>query len=120
MRKILLIEDDQFIKDIYIQMLTPFFEVDAAEDGKTAYGKIIKNTYDLILLDMYLPIMDGKPVFELLEKNFPNKYKDKIVFMTNDDSEQTIKYFNGSGIKYLIKSALNQEEFVKKVKGYIG
>lgn len=57
MRKILLVEDDQFIKDIYIEMLTPFFEVDDAEDGKTAYGKITKNSYDLILLDMYLPKM---------------------------------------------------------------
>lgn len=120
MQKILLVEDDKFIRDIYIQMLTPFFEVDISEDGEIAYDKITKNPYDLILLDMFLPRLDGKLVYERLEKNFPNKYKEKIIFMTNDDSEQTIAYFNSLKIKYLIKSTLNPEEFLEKIKSYIG
>ena len=99
-------------------MLTPLYEVDIAQDGEIAYKKITKNPYDLILLDMFLPKLDGKQVYEQLEKNFPDKYKGKIVFMTNDDSQQTIAYFNSSGIKYLIKSTLNPEEFVNKVKTY--
>lgn len=118
MRRILLVEDDPFMKNIYLEMLSSMYEVDTAEDGEIAYEKITKNPYNLILLDMFLPKLDGKQVFEQLEKNFPNQYKGKIVFMTNDDSEQTIKYFNSSGIKYLIKSTLNPEEFVNKVKSY--
>lgn len=116
---ILLVEDDKFLRDIYVQMLAPSYEVDTAEDGEIAYDKITKNPYDLILLDMFLPKLDGKLVFEQLEKNFPDQYKKKIVFMTNDDSEQTITYFNSTGIKYLIKSTLNPEEFVNKVKSYL-
>lgn len=119
MKKILLVEDDQFMRDIYVQMLTPFFKVDIAEDGEIAYEKITKNSYDLILLDIFLPKLDGKKVFEQLEKNFPNQYKEKIVFMTNDDSEQTAAYFNNSGIKYLIKSSLNPEQFLEKINNYL-
>jgi DNA-binding response OmpR family regulator len=119
MKKILLVEDDQFLRDIYLQMLSSLFEVDTAEAGDIAYDKITKNTYDLILLDMFLPNLDGKQVFEKLELNFQNKYNDKIVFMTNDDSEQTNKYFTEKGIKYFIKSSLNPEEFVTKVKSFL-
>lgn len=119
MQKILLVEDDQFLRDIYLQMLTPLYAVEYAQDGEAAYEKITKNTYNLILLDIFLPKMDGKLVFEQLERNFPNKYKVKIVFMTNDDSEQTINYFNSSGIKYLIKSTLNPEQFLEKINNYL-
>lgn len=118
MQKILLVEDDQFIRDIYLKMLTGIYEVDSAEDGETAYDKITKNPYDLILLDMFLPKLDGNLVFEKLEKEFPDKYKSKIVFLTNDDSEKTLKYFKENNLKYLIKSTLNPEEFVNKVKTY--
>lgn len=119
MNKILLIEDDQFLRDIYVQMLSPIYTVDTAEDGEVAYEKISKNTYDLILLDMFMPKLDGKQVFEQLEKNFPNKYNNKIVFMTNNDSEQTSKYFKEKNIKYFIKSTLNPEEFVSKIQEYL-
>jgi CheY-like chemotaxis protein len=119
MQKILLVEDDQFMKNIYLEMLSSIYDVDAVEDGESAYKKITKDPYDLILLDMFLPKMDGKMVFEQLEKNFPNQYKKKIVFMTNDDSEQTASYFNSSGIKYLIKSTLDPEQFLEKINNYL-
>lgn len=118
MQKILLVEDDKFLRDIYYQMLSPIYEVDTSEDGETAYEKITKNTFDLILLDMFLPKLDGKQVFEKLQENFQDKYNSKIVFMTNDDSEQTAGYFNNFGVKYFIKSTLNPEEFVNKVNTY--
>lgn len=119
MQKILLVEDDKFLRNIYIQMLSSLYEVDTAEDGETAYEDITKNSYDLILLDMFLPKLDGKQVYAQLEKNFPNRFKNKVVFMTNDDSQQTVSYFNTLGIKYLIKSTFNPGEFVNKIKSYL-
>jgi DNA-binding response OmpR family regulator len=68
---------------------------------------------------MFLPKIDGKQVYEKLEKNFPNQYKNKIVFMTNDDSEQTATYFKNLGIEYLIKSTLNPGQFLEKINNYL-
>ena len=119
MQNILLVEDDQFLRKIYVEMLSSIFTVSMAEDGEIAYDKITKNPYDLILLEMYLPKLDGIKVFEKVQENFPDKYKSKIVFMTNDNSEQATKYFINSGLRYFIKSALNPEEFVNKVKSYL-
>ena len=37
MQKILLVEDDQFMKSIYLKMLSSIYELDSADDGETAY-----------------------------------------------------------------------------------
>jgi CheY-like chemotaxis protein len=58
--KILLVEDTEdnrllikaFLKDSSV-------ELDEAEDGKTAFEKFKKNVYDLVLMDMQMPVMDG-------------------------------------------------------------
>jgi len=118
MKIILLVEDDKFLRDIYFQMLSPVFNVETAEDGEVAFDKITKNTYDLIFLDMFLPKMDGKVVLEKIKLGFPDKNISNIVFMTNDDSEQTNIYFKDKEIRYFIKSTLNPAEFVTKVKSY--
>jgi DNA-binding response OmpR family regulator len=118
MQKILLVEDDQFLRKIYIDMLSSEFSVTTAEDGLTAYDTIIEKPFDLILLDMYLPKLDGKTIFEQLEKNFPNQYKNKIVFLTNDESTGTVDFFKKNNLNYLIKSSLNPEQFVNKIKTF--
>lgn len=119
MKKILLVEDDQFIRDIYVQILSPIYKVEIDEDGEFAYEKIIKNEYDLILIDIFLPKSDGRKVFERLQKDFPEKYRTKIVFVTNDDSEDTILFFRDSRVNYIIKSTLNPEQFLEKISSYI-
>jgi DNA-binding response OmpR family regulator len=119
MKKVLLVEDDQFIRNIYIQMLSSHFSVDYCGDGLTGYKKATENNYDLILLDMYLPKMDGRKLYEQLEKNYPSKYKSKIIFLTNDDSEPTISFFKENKIEYIIKSSLNPDEFVKKIVSFL-
>jgi DNA-binding response OmpR family regulator len=119
MKKILLIEDDQFISDIYVEVLSPSFKVDIDVDGEFAYEKIIKNSYDLIILDILLPKIDGRQLFIELQKNYPEKFREKIVFVTNDDSEETIKFFNISCVKYLIKSNLSPKDFFDKISSYL-
>lgn len=119
MKKILLVEDDQFIRDIYVDVLSSSFEVDIDNDGEFAYEKIIKNSYDLIILDILLPKIDGRQIFIKLQKDYPEKFREKIVFVTNDDSEETIKFFNSSRVKYLIKSNFSPKEFFDKISSYL-
>ncbi|VVA43619.1 Response regulator receiver domain protein [Candidatus Roizmanbacteria bacterium] len=119
MKKILLIEDDQFIRDIYVGILSPVYKVDIDKDGEFAYEKIIKKDYDLILIDIFLPKSDGRKIFKRLQKNFPEKYREKIVFVTNDDSDETISFFKDSRVNYIIKSSLNTEQFFDKINSLI-
>jgi len=59
-QRILVIEDEnKLARFIELELLHEGYEVSVAGDGKTGYDMFIKNAYDLILLDLMLPQMDG-------------------------------------------------------------
>ena len=58
--KILLIEDDQLLREMYNELLTDEgLEVTACVDGEEGYNKAVEGGFDLVLLDIMLPKMDG-------------------------------------------------------------
>ncbi len=67
MKKILIIEDDQeIIKLLEIHLTDLIYTTDKAMDGETGLQMALENEYDLILLDLTLPIMDGVEVCKKL------------------------------------------------------
>ena len=85
MAKILIIEDEQSIQKLLSYDLTHAgFEVDLASDGQTGYKKANDGNYDLILLDLMLPGMDGIEICKQLRKNQNNVY---IIMLTARDDE---------------------------------
>lgn len=60
MPKILLVEDDQFLRDIYRTRLEKEgFEVKEVENGEAAQKALLNEKFDLVLLDLILPGRDG-------------------------------------------------------------
>ena len=121
--KILVIEDDMFLRDIYLEVLTNAgYEVDSAEDGEKGLEKIKTGGWDLVLLDIIMPVMSGVDVMHKLhnDENFiaSNFYK-KLVFLTNLDNDKEIKEAMQFGNGYLIKSQLTPGEILNEIKSYI-
>ena len=59
-KKILLVEDDPFLIDIYTTKLSSSgFDTKVATKGEEAINKITEEIFDLVLLDVVLPQMDG-------------------------------------------------------------
>jgi DNA-binding response OmpR family regulator len=87
MKKILLVEDDPFLVDIYQKKLKDSgFEVDVAENGEKALEILKDKNFDLMILDIVLPKIDGWKVLEEIiemkkEKNDLEKMK--IVIWSN-------------------------------------
>ena len=76
MKKILIIEDDSFLSEMYSTKLTQDgFEVEVAVDGKQGMDKIKNIKPDLVLLDIVLPKMDG---FEILENTKKDKELNRV------------------------------------------
>jgi DNA-binding response OmpR family regulator len=74
MKQILIIEDDpELIKLLDIHLTNSIYSTTKVMDGKEGLGMALKNDYDLILLDLSLPTMDGVEVCKNLraEKNTP-------------------------------------------------
>ncbi|MES9967277.1 MAG: response regulator [Sedimenticola sp.] len=59
MADILLVEDPMIRKMISLRLRTRGHQVDEAENGKLGMEAALSNSYDLVLLDMHMPVMDG-------------------------------------------------------------
>lgn len=132
----LLIVDDEFemrqLLRLYLQQ--DGYLVEEAEDGKQAIDKIIKNDYDLILLDVMMPLMDGwetlknvrgiseVPVIMLTAKG---TVKDKVTGLTIGADDYLVKPFEEEELMARIKAILrrththNDKEEVLKYKGLV-
>lgn len=117
---ILVVEDETYLRDLYVQILEKEgYIVDKAADGEEAYLKLGKKQYDLILLDIILPNMDGLQVLEKL-KNESKEVTGSIVLLTNLSQELVISKAVGLGVRgYIVKSDMTPEQIVQEVKEYL-
>jgi phosphoserine phosphatase RsbU/P len=84
-------------------------EVEFALDGNTALGWLEKKCFDLILLDVMMPGMDGFEVCDVIKKN-PVICDIPIIFITaKTDSESIIKGFGTGGVDYIAKPFIPSE-----------
>lgn len=123
MKKILLIEDDPFLIDIYTTKLKESgFEVDVATNGEMGIEKLKEKIPDVLLIDIVLPKIDGWQILEEIkkmkkEKIFRNLDNLKIVILSNlgqkEDVERGIKL---GATKYLIKAHYTPSEVIEEIK----
>lgn len=114
-----MVEDDEFLREIYIDSLksTGYF-VDFAVDGEEALAKIRSGGWDLVLLDIVLPKLDGITLVRKI-KTEGNKYAKSYVFLTNIDSGDQLKEAAELGNGYLIKNSLTPKDFRQAVEKYL-
>ncbi len=121
-KKILIVEDDMFLKSIMAQKLDKEnFEVLEASDGKEGIEKIKSEKPDLVLLDLYMPETDG---FQLLEeiKNSPDKEirKIPIIITSNFSQEEDMKRTKELGaVDYMVKAHFTPEEIIEKARSFL-
>ena len=121
MKKILLVEDDPFLIDIYQKKLKDSgFKVEVAKDGERALEILKEKNFDLMLLDIVLPRIDGWKILEELremKKEKKDLEKMKIVIWSNLGEKEDIK--NGLSLgatSYLIKANFTPSEVVREIE----
>ena len=119
-KKILLVEDDQFTRELYEEVLKDAgFEVNSAVDGVDGLSKMTLGGYNLILLDVMMPKMDGLDVLRELMNNPPKVKNGPIVLLTNLTNDPVIDTAYGLNAKgHLVKSDITPGELVEHVKKY--
>lgn len=113
MDKILIVEDEISISDLVkIELEFRGYKVDAVDDGNLAADIIEKNNYDLILLDVMLPSIDGYELLSYIKqiKNTP------VIFLTA--KSQTIDKIKGlrKGADDYITKPFEIEELVARIE----
>lgn len=117
--KILLIDDDQDILDVYQEFLTAEgFSVEVARDGEEGLAKLHQGGYDLILLDIMMPKVDGLGVLRGLKAN-PNQgdvYNGPIVVLSALDQPKIIEEAMNLGAKgYIVKTNMTPDKTLEKI-----
>lgn len=116
MKKILIIEDDPFVADIYTSKLQKEkFLVDVARDGQTGLNKIKKEKYDLVLLDIVLPQIDGWEILREIKKDQSLSNLKIIVLSNLNQKEEVEKGLQLGATKYLIKSHYTPNEVIDEI-----
>lgn len=120
-KKILIVEDDQFLREFYQELLTSEgYMVDVAADGEIALNKIQQGGFNLVLLDIMLPKKDGIQILKDLKLSPPKNPNGPIICLTNLGQDAIIKQCFELGVQgYLIKSAMNPDQVLTEIKSYL-
>lgn len=116
MSKILCIEDDHFIADIYVRSLKKAgHEVDVITNGEEALAAAKQTVYDVILLDLMLPDKSGVDILEALRGNDADALPlTKIIVTTNfDEPPEDRARLEQMADGYLIKADVTPSNLVE-------
>ena len=114
---ILVADDEEVIRNACMRILTRAgYDVAVAVNGDDALRKINEGNFDLVLLDLKMPVMDGMKVLEILAKEKPGL---RVVVITGHGTAETVgqavragasdfltKPFTPSELRYSVQKAL--------------
>jgi DNA-binding response OmpR family regulator len=121
MSRILLVEDDETLSEMYfLKFDHDGHDIDRAIDGQIALDQLKRIEYDLILLDLMLPKVNGFVVLESLRNsNWPSQTK-PVVIMSNLGQYTDIEKGKKLGAnEYFIKSEFLPNEIMERIKKYM-
>jgi len=111
--KILLVDDIEVNREIAMMMLEQFgFEVETAVDGRDAVDKAASNSYDLILMDIQMPIMNG---YEAAGEIRKSGNAVPIVAMTANAMPEDIKRAHAAGMNDHIPKPLDMQKMLETI-----
>ena len=114
---ILLAEDNVLNQQVAIELLTQAgFATDLAENGEIAVRKASQNVYDLVLMDMQMPVMDGLMAAREIRKTMPEI---PIVAMTANAMAQDREACLEAGMNDHIAKPIDPDILMGKLIEYI-
>ena len=117
MQRILIVDDDSYILRAFSSVLTKKgFEVETSETGKQALEKLKQDSFDLALIDVCLPDMDGT---ELLSKAKKELEKTVKIMVTGYPSSETSDKASFEGADTYIVKPIKMDELVSVVKFFL-
>lgn len=121
MPKILYVEDDPFIAEIYVKKFEATgFEVKNVTSGKAVLREVKENTYDLMLLDLVIPELSGMDVLAELQNaaEYPNRPR-TVVFSNLSTPEDREKCLQLGADGFISKTEFSPSEVVSEINRFL-
>jgi CheY-like chemotaxis protein len=121
MTKVLLVEDDKSLREIYgVRLLAEGYDIVSAGDGEAALAMAIKERPQLIVSDVMMPKISGFDMLDILRSTTETK-DIKVIMMTALSSEDQRARGEALGAdRYLVKSQVGIEDVVRAVHEVLG
>jgi DNA-binding response OmpR family regulator len=119
-KKILIVEDElDFAKMVKLRLLSVGYEVQIAGDAYTGTQEIVRNDYDLIILDLMMPAGGGYSLLDRIRK-IPSKTMIPVVILTgktisNEDREKAQEY----NVSAIFSKPYDSTEFLETLKSLV-
>lgn len=111
--KILLVEDQEELREILEKRLKKEYSVDSCKDGESALDFLSVYTYDLVLLDIMLPRLDGLGVLKWMRQK---KIATPVLLLTaKGDIKDRVRGLDSGADDYLVKP-FSYEELLARIR----
>jgi len=116
--RILIVEDNEINREVVVLLLEPLqMQIDTAENGAEALEMIQKNHYDLVLMDHWMPVMNGVEATVELRKMEGEYYqKLPVLALTADAMKESKDMFLASGMNDFVAKPIEMKEICAKLK----
>ena len=117
-KRILVIDDDKIVLEAFRKTLElEGYSVDAVETGKEAVEKANRTPYNLALIDIRLPDMEGTQLLTAMRERVPKMVK--IIVTGYPSQDNAVEAVNKGADAYITKPVLNIDEFLKTIKEHL-
>ena len=117
MKKILIAEDNDsnFILMTYI--LKKYYQFERAKNGQEAVEMAEKNTYDIVLMDIKMPIMDGLEATKAIKEKFPDL---PIIALTANAFDSDRQLALEAGCNDFLSKPVSSDLCLQMIKKFVG
>lgn len=120
MSKVLLIEDDPLLINIYTTKLKQTgFEVVVVDKGERAFQAVLEEMPDVVLLDIVMPQVDGWEILKSIKERAETKNIQVIILSNLGQKEEIEKGLELGATRYLIKAHYTPSEIVEEINNVI-
>lgn len=118
-KKILLVEDDLLVRELYeSELIRAGYQVTACSSGEDGIKALQQDHFDMALLDIMLPGINGLEILKQIKQN-PQTKDIRVVLLTNLGHEAVIRSgFDLGAIGYLIKSSYNPDQIIREIANF--
>jgi signal transduction histidine kinase/CheY-like chemotaxis protein/HPt (histidine-containing phosphotransfer) domain-containing protein len=116
---LLLVEDNEFnrlVAEDTLMELLPEIKIDIAENGQIAVNKVRNHDYDLVLMDIQMPIMNGVDATRTIRTSLPKEKRNiGIIAMTANVLQEDVQQYLNAGMNAFVSKPFQTEDLLLKM-----
>ncbi|MBI2876660.1 MAG: response regulator [Candidatus Tectomicrobia bacterium] len=115
--RILLVEDNRELQEMFrVRLEMEGFEIAFADDGRGCLKALEEQQPDLILLDLFMPVMDGYQVLETLSNTPLYSEIPVVVFSVEGNPREIERAVALGAVEYIVKGKMELERVVARIQ----